>query len=126
MNEHLEEIIQNYLDGYNEFDIEKMTRDFNDEIVFQNIQNEKVSMTINGISDFKEQAEQAKSYFETREQKITAINHNNNKTEIEIDYSAVLAIDFPNGLKKGQKLELKGTSVFTFQDNKIIQLTDKS
>lgn len=125
MNEHREKIIQNYLEGYNEFDVEKMTHDFNDEIVFQNIQDEKVSMTINGISDFKEQAEQAKSYFETRKQKVTSISHNRNETEIEIDYSAVLAIDFPNGLKKGHKLELKGTSIFTFKDNKIIQLTDK-
>lgn len=126
MNEHREKIIQNYIEGYNEFDIEKMTRDFNDEIVFQNIQDEKVSITISGISDFKEQAEREKSYFETRKQKITAINHYVDKTEVEIDYSAVLAIDFPNGLKKGQKLELRGTSIFIFKDNKIIQLTDKS
>ncbi len=34
-----ESIIQNYIDGYNEFDIEKMVRDLDDEIVFQNIQN---------------------------------------------------------------------------------------
>ncbi|MFC0778617.1 nuclear transport factor 2 family protein [Flavobacterium sp. HJSW_4] len=114
------------MEGYNEFDVEKMTHDFNDEIVFQNLQDGKVNMTINGIADLKEQAEQAKSYFETRKQKITAINHHNDQTEIEIDYIAVLAIDFPNGLKKGEKLELKGTSVFTFQDSKIIKLTDKS
>lgn len=125
MNEQREKIIQNYIEGYNEFDVEKMTHDFNDEIVFQNIQDEKVSMTINGISDFKEQAEQAKSYFETRKQKVTSISHSYNETEIEIDYSAVLAIDFPNGLKKGHKLKLKGTSVFTFKDNKITHLTDK-
>jgi hypothetical protein len=125
MNERREKIIRNYIEGYNEFDVEKMTHDFNDEKVFQNIQDEKVSMTLNGISDFKKQAEQAKSYFETRKQKVTSISHNHNETEIEIDYSAVLAIDFPNGLKKGHKLELKGTSIFTFKDNKIMQLTDK-
>ena len=81
-----------------------MTSDFSDNIIFQNIQNDETSMTLNGIIAFKQQAEQVKSYFESRQQKITAIRHNEDKTEIEIDYSAVLAIDFPNGLKKGDKL----------------------
>lgn len=126
MNEQREKIIQNYIEGYNEFNIEKMIQDFKNEIIFQNVQNEEVTMTINGITDFKQQAEQSKSYFEAREQKITAIKHELNETEIEIEYSAVLAIDFPNGLKKGQKLELNGKSIFKFQGNKIIQLTDKS
>lgn len=126
MNERRENIIQNYINGYNEFDIEKMVRDLDDKIIFQNIQNGEVNMTINGINDFKKQAEEAKKYFEKRQQKITSINHIGQKTEIEIDYFAILGIDFPNGLKKGQKLELKGKSVFTFQDDKIIELTDIS
>lgn len=126
MNEEREKIIRNYIDGYNAFDIEQMIRDFHPEIVFQNIQQEEVTMTIHGIADFKKQAEQANSYFETREQKITAMKHQLDETEIEIHYSATLAMDFPNGLKKGQKLELRGKSLFKFKDNQIIGLTDQS
>lgn len=126
MNENRKKIIQNYIDGYNEFDIEKMTRDFDNDIVFQNIQNAEIDMTLNGVLAFKQQAEKSKSYFESRQQKITSILHIDNKTEIEIEYSAVLGTDFPDGRKKGQKLELKGKSLFTFQENKIIELTDIS
>lgn len=126
MNEEREKIIQNYIDGYNEFDIEKMTCNFDDNVIFKNIQNGEVNITLNGINAFKQQAEQAKSYFENRRQQIISIKHDTEKIEIEIDYSAILATDFPNGLKKGEKLELKGKSVFVFQDSKIIQLTDKS
>lgn len=126
MNEKRENIIKNYINGYNEFDIEKMVRDVDDKIIFKNIQNGEVNMTINGISDFKKQAEEAKNYFEKRQQKITSINHTAQKTEIEIDYFSVLGIDLPNGLKKGQNLELKGKSIFTFQEDKIIELTDIS
>lgn len=121
-----ESIIQNYIDGYNEFDIEKMIRDLDDEIVFQNIQNNEVNITLNGINAFKQQAEQAKSYFENRHQKVTSTKHIDDKTEIEIEYSAVLGMDFPNGLKKGQRLELKGKSIFVFKGNKISELTDIS
>ncbi|HRP91221.1 MAG TPA: nuclear transport factor 2 family protein [Edaphocola sp.] len=126
MNKERQKIIQNYIDGYNECDIKKMTRDFDDNIIFKNIQNDEVNMILNGISEFKQQAEQAKEFFINRRQQIISIKHDNDTTEIEINYTATLATDFPNGLKKGDKLELKGNSIFIFQGDKIVQLTDKS
>jgi hypothetical protein len=38
----------------------------------------------------------------------------------------VLAKDLPNGLKKGQELNLSGKSIFKFSGNKITSLTDLS
>ena len=35
-------------------------------------------------------------------------------------------MDFPNGLKKGQELNLIGKSIFEFDGDKIIKLTDVS
>jgi len=49
MTEYREKIIQNYIDGYNEFDVDKMTFNFDDNIIFKNIQNDQVNMTLNGI-----------------------------------------------------------------------------
>ncbi|WP_202700580.1 nuclear transport factor 2 family protein [Flavobacterium sp. UGB4466] len=121
-----ERIIKNYVEGYNQFDIDKMTADFSRDIVFENIQNGEVNMTLNGLNEFKEQAENAKAYFSTRSQVITVLNHFESKTEIEIDYHAVLAMDFPNGMKAGEELNLKGKSVFEFLDNKILKLSDIS
>ncbi len=126
MSNKNEKMIQNYIAGYNEYDVEKMIRDFEDKIIFKNIQNNEVTMILNGIDAFKQQAEQAKSFFESRQQQIVSFKHENNVSEIEITYNATLAMDFPNGLKKGDKLELKGKSVFVFQGDKIIQLTDIS
>lgn len=126
MSEKRENIIQNYIEGYNKFDVEKMLLDLDNEIIFQNIQNGEINLTLNGINEFKDQAEKSKLYFEKRQQKITSIKHTEDKTEIEIDYFAVLGIDFPNGLKKGQKLELKGKTIFTFKNNKIISISDIS
>lgn len=53
MNNKRHNIIQNYIDGYNEFDVKKMTRDFDNNIIFKNIQNDEVNMTLNGIGEFK-------------------------------------------------------------------------
>ncbi|SFT09144.1 hypothetical protein SAMN05660206_111100 [Sphingobacterium wenxiniae] len=47
--------------------------------------------------------------------------------EIEIDYEATAAIDFPNGIRKGDTNKLKGKSAFEFSHHKkIIKLLDIS
>ena len=119
-----EKIIRSYIDGYNQFDIDKMVADFDDNIVFENIQNGETSMSLFGLVAFKQQAEQAKLYFSERTQTIKSFIHSENMTEIKIDYAAVLGMDFPNGLKKGQELNLNGKSIFEFDRAKIIKLTD--
>jgi hypothetical protein len=121
-----EKIIENYIAGYNQFDIDKMMADFDDKIVFENIQNTEVNMTLSGLKEFRNQAEEAKKYFSEREQTITLFSHSENQSEIAIDYRAVLAMDFPNGMQKGQELNLKGKSVFEFSNNKIVRLADIS
>lgn len=121
-----EKIISAYVDGYNSFDVSKMTTHFSEAVVFENIQNNEVTMTLTGLEAFKAQAEAAKTYFAKRQQTITAFKHEAGKSEIEVDYYGVLAVDLPNGMKKGQEIRLRGRSIFEFKDDKIIRLTDIS
>jgi hypothetical protein len=121
-----EKIIRNYLDAYNTFDIKKMLIDLDEAVKFVNISNGVTNMTLIGLNSFKEQAEQAKSLFSKRTQTIKSFTHQDDETEIEIDYNSILAVDLPNGLKKGDELNLQGKSIFKFSGNKIIELTDIS
>jgi hypothetical protein len=121
-----EKIIQNYMDGYNAFDVDKMVADFDDRIIFLNIQDGAITLSLEGVEAFRLQAEIAKSYFTTRQQTIRSFTHTNDTTEVALEYKAVLATDFPNGMKQGQELQLNGKSVFHFADTKIIKLTDIS
>jgi predicted ester cyclase len=121
-----EKIIREYIDGYNHFDIKKMLLHIDENITFENIQNGVTNMSLIGIDAFRQQAEQAKNYFTERKQTISSIVHRDTETEITIEYFAILAMDFPNGLKKGQALNLNGKSIFEFLNNKIIKLTDLS
>jgi hypothetical protein len=121
-----ENIVKNYIQGYNQFDIEKMLADFHEQVVFENIQNGVTNMSLNGLTELRKQAEQAKTYFIERTQSIKSFNAVDNRCEIEISYRAILAMDFPNGLKKGQELNLLGKSIFEFEGDKIIRLTDIS
>lgn len=126
MNNIREIVIRNYIDGYNQFDVERMLVDFDDSVIFENIQNSVINLSLKGLTALKKQAETAGTYFTERKQTIKSIKHFGNSTEIEIDYHAVLAIDFPNGLKKGEEIQLTGKSVFEFKENKVVKLTDFS
>ena len=126
LNERTEKIFR-YLDAYNKMDVENMIADFDDGIVFLNVNNGEKSMELKGIEEFKKQAIEALSYFSEREQSIKSITHQYNSTEIVINYRAIPAMDFPNGLKKGDNIELTGKSIFEFStEGKIIMLTDIS
>ncbi|RRN77383.1 nuclear transport factor 2 family protein [Pseudoxanthomonas sp. SGD-10] len=122
-----EDIIKEYIEAYNVFDTEKMVEDFDEDIVFENISNGELNLAVNGIEDFKSQANQAKNYFESRTQTIKSFKHTADTTEVEIDYYAILAANFPNGLKEGDELRLQGKSIFEFNEkNKIVKIVDIS
>jgi hypothetical protein len=121
-----EQIISNYIKAYNNFDVDGMLTDLDPSVKFVNISSGGVNMTLTGLSAFKEQAIQAKDLFSIREQTIKSFKHADDQSEIEIAYSAVLAIDLPNGLKRGDKLNINGKSTFKFSGDKIIEITDIS
>jgi len=126
LNERTEKIFR-YLNAYNEMDVEKMIVDFDDEIVFLNVMNGEKTMELRGIEEFKKQAIEALSYFSEREQSVESITHTSSCTEISIAYRAIAAMDFPNGIKKGDEVNLQGRSIFEFsEDGKISRLGDIS
>lgn len=119
-------IIENYMNSYNNFEIENMLKDLDENIVFRNIANGEINLTTKGIAEFKAQAEQAKNLFTQREQKITGLKFGADEVEVEIFYSGTIAVDFPDGLKAGSKIELAGKSIFRFAGDKIIEIEDIS
>ncbi|WP_247235276.1 nuclear transport factor 2 family protein [Telluribacter sp. SYSU D00476] len=121
-----EEIIRNYVEGYNQYDVDRMVADFDEAVIFRNISDGETTLLLTGLPAFREQAVQATTYFSTRTQTILAFRHQDDQTEVAIDYYGIVNMDFPNGLKKGDTISLKGTSVFTFSGNKVVQLTDVS
>ncbi|WP_254528942.1 MULTISPECIES: nuclear transport factor 2 family protein [unclassified Sphingobacterium] len=122
-----EEIIKNYINGYNSFNTEMMSRDLDENLLFENISNGNVTDSLVGKQEFMNQAEQAKSFFSERHQKITAMEHFENYSEITIEYSAKLSKDLSPELNIGDSIQLDGKSIFEFSpENKIIVLKDIS
>jgi hypothetical protein len=92
----------------------------------KNITQGDVDLVTNGLKEFKSQAEKATTFFTERKQVITDIKLRHQQVEVAIDYQAVLAIDLPNGLKKGEGITLKGKSIFNFENDLIVLIEDYS
>ncbi|WP_160114618.1 nuclear transport factor 2 family protein [Aquimarina sp. AU474] len=122
----MKKIVQNYVNAYNKFDIVGMTKDIHNDVEFENITNGQVDLILQGIEQFRKQAESAKEYFKERKQIITRWEFQDNVITINVAYDAILAIDLPNGMAAGDLLQLKGQSIFEFKEGQIIKIQDKS
>ena len=118
------QIIKEFIHAYNRFDVEGMLQHIDENIHFENISDGQVTLKTDGLEEFRTQAQQALSYFSEREQRILKMEEKGDWIEVTIDYKATLAIDFPDGSKKGDPLALKGTSMYQFKGDKIIRLVD--
>lgn len=126
MKARQKKIVENYIKAYNTFDLEAMCEHLTDGLVFENVSNGIVDLRTEGLNAFKEQVATAKQYFSQRTQSIETWEFKNAKVTVAIAYTATLAMDFPNGLKTGDILELKGQSEFEFEQEKIKSIRDKS
>ncbi|MBD3922082.1 nuclear transport factor 2 family protein [Paenibacillus sp. PR3] len=126
MSEHNKRIIERYIEAYNLFDIEGMLRLMHEQVLFRNYSNGVMDTETRGMQQFGELAAKSAKMFSSRCQTITNYSAIADQAEVQIDYEAILATDLPNGLKSGDKIQLKGKSVFEIQEGKILVIEDYS
>lgn len=119
-------LIKTYIEGYNSFDVDKMLSVLNKDIVFENYTNNSLTLKLDGINQFKEQAEKVLLFFSERKQEIEEIISKEESYEVHLKYTATLQVDLSEELKKGNQLNLKGKSIFFFQDDTITKIEDYS
>ncbi len=100
-------------------------------VVFENVSNTQGITATQGRDAFEALARQSLGLFRMRQQTIRSLTLGDRTAAVEIEYTAVLAVDLPNGrnaesLKTGETLTLRGVSVYGFTDDKIIRISDYS
>jgi len=120
------EIIDHYVEAYNSFDVPRMIQLLHKDIRFRNYSNGEIDTEANGIQAFRELAEKSTKIFSSRRQSIVDCSAIDDKIAVVIDYEGILAVDLPNGLKAGDKVQLKGKSVFRIEAEKISLIEDYS
>ncbi len=120
------EIIEGYVGAYNRFDIEGMLINVDRDVTFENVTGGDVDLHTDGIEELRQQAEDSRNSFSRRKQVITGMKFRDQEVEVSIDFCGTLAIDLPGGMKAGDKVELKGKTIFRFKGDRIDSITDIS
>ncbi|WP_090511542.1 nuclear transport factor 2 family protein [Paenibacillus sp. cl6col] len=118
--------IEEYVRVYNSFDIKGMVELLHPDIVFRNVANGEVTIETHGIEPFQQLAQHSAGLFSSRRQTILQYIESDGRIEVDIDYEGSLAVDLPNGLKAGDKIQLTGKTIFTFTNGKISSIEDHS
>ncbi|MGM0944228.1 MAG: nuclear transport factor 2 family protein [Bacteroidota bacterium] len=121
-----QKLILGYLKAYNSLDVEGMLRFLEEDIEFENYQGGELTHQLEGKANFEKQANEALAYFSSRNQRAVNWTEKGESLEVEIEFQAIAAVDFPNGLKKGQFIQFEGKSIFEFGDSRILKIKDFS
>ncbi|WP_170346214.1 nuclear transport factor 2 family protein [Ruegeria atlantica] len=119
-------IIQTYIDAYNRMDVAAMLACLSDDVTFSNISGGEVTAETSGKQAFAELASFGIQAFASRHQKVVNVISVVDTTLIEVDYSAVVAVDLPNGWKAGQNLQFRGGSAFRIAGGLVVSIVDQS
>lgn len=125
-NPIMKDLIDRYLAAYNSFDVDGMLSLLSQNVRFENYSGGQLTATTNGIDEFKQLAEQSKSLFSEREQRITSLEFRGDYAIATIAYRGKLAADIPNGPTAGTILDLQGKSEFSFSNGQITKIVDRS
>lgn len=118
--------IQKYIDAYNAFDVDGMLRLLSPDVRFENWSGVHLTAEASGIDEFRQLAEQAKTIFSEREQRVAAFKQGADSVTVEIAYRGRLAVDIPDGPRAGTVLHLNGESEFAFDGHLISRIVDRS
>lgn len=117
-------LIERYLHAYNAFDIDGMLATLHDDIEFSNVSRGERNVNIVGKEQFRHLAEHARRLFSSR--RLTALSYRLDVEPVivEMRLSGVIAFDLPDGLSRGETLELDGRSEFAFRNGLICRILD--
>ena len=119
-------LVDQYVDAYNRKDVDNMLLGVHSEVEFKNISAGVVNASTKGVAELRTLAQQSLYLFSERHQKIESFELQGPVAVAAITFRAVVAADLPNGLRKGQVLNLSGRSVFEFREGAISKITDIS
>lgn len=118
--------IVQFINAYNDMDVDAMMACLNDDAVFENVSNYHAAMSWEGIPAIRKLAEQSAAAFASRNQAILRCIQDETTVALEVQFTGVPLVDLPNGMKSGEPAVLNGVSFFELKDEKISKLRDFS
>ncbi len=121
-----EDIINRYIQSYNDRDIEGMLDCVTEDVIFENISNASQSMRLEGRDQMGEVARLSGNAFSYRRQRMTNLIIGEGKASAEIEFEGKAAVDLPNGVRAGETVKIRGASFFEFRGRLLSRIADYS
>ena len=121
-----EDIINRYIQSYNDRDIEGMLDCVTEDVVFENISNASQSMRLEGRDQMGEVARLSGNAFSYRRQRLINLIIGEGKASAEIEFEGKAAVDLPNGVRAGETVKIRGASFFEFRGRLLSRIADYS
>lgn len=119
-------LIERYVAAYNEFDVDGMLETLSPDVRFENWSGGQLTAASDGRDAFRVLAEQARTMFAEREQRVTALAPRGDALVAAIAWCGQLAVDVPGGPPAGTRLALRGESEFVVRDGQLALVVDRS
>lgn len=121
-----DDIINRYIQSYNDRDIEGMLDCVTEDVVFENISNASQSMRLEGREQMGDVARLSGNAFSYRRQRLISLVVGEGKAAAEIEFEGKAAVDLPNGVKAGETVKIRGASFFEFRGRLLSRIADYS
>ena len=121
-----EDIVNRYIQSYNDRDIEGMLDCVTEDVVFENISNASQSMRLEGREQMGEVARLSGNAFSYRRQRMINLIIGEGKASAEIEFEGKAAVDLPNGVRAGETVKIRGASFFEFRGRLLSRIADYS
>ena len=121
-----EDIINRYIQSYNDRDIEGMLDCVTEDVIFENISNASQSMRLEGREQMGEVARLSGNAFSYRRQRMINRIIGEGKASAEIEFEGKAAVDLPNGVRAGETVKIRGASFFEFRGRLLSRIADYS
>jgi predicted ester cyclase len=119
-------LIERYIAAYNSFDIDGMAAVLRPDVRFDNFADNVKSHETAGIAAFRTLALSSAALFSRRRQTIMALEFDPDKVIATIAFSGTVAHDIPGGPAAGAEVAMAGSSTFTFDEQAIATIVDRS
>ena len=121
-----EDIINRYIQSYNDRDIEGMLDCVTEDVIFENISNASQSMRLEGREQMGEVARLSGNAFSYRRQRLINLIIGEGKASAEIEFEGKATVDLPNGVRAGETVKIRGASFFEFRGRLLSRIADYS
>ncbi|WP_155825875.1 nuclear transport factor 2 family protein [Hirschia maritima] len=120
------ELVERYVTLSNHDDIDGVLACCADNIMFETVMNPRGSMRLQGKAQVREVLAGTMAAFKDRSHRLASIISQGNRVAAETVFTGVALAELGDGVRPGDKVAIRGATIFEIENGLIARITDYS